>query len=182
MRQDHALGTARRAAGIEQPRRLGCARLLPWRRGRTAQQLAVIAAIDVDELRCSRGPSRVDRRRVRIVGHEAHAGAGIVEDERGLARMQADIDRDRAGADRPARVQQFDVLRAVLHQDADAVAGAHAERLQSARQREHAARQVLVVELDSVTLDHGDRARQTARGAVEGVGEVQQRLPFVQIS
>ena len=103
----------------------------------------------------------VDRRRLGIVGDEADACTCVVEDEGDLARVQAGVDRDRAGTDGPAGVQQLDVLRAVLHQQADVVAGAHAHRLQSARQREHACGELLVGQLDAIALDHRDGARQS---------------------
>ena len=179
--QHDALRPAGRAAGVEEPGRLVHARFAARRHRPRPEQAAIVAAVDVDEVGAAARARGVDAGRLGLRRDEAQARTRIVEDVGDLACVQPGVDRDRAGTDRPARVQQLDILRAVLHQQADVVARANAHRLQPAGQIEHPGGELPVGQLRAVTLDDRNRTRQPARRAEQGVGEVQGNLRDLRI-
>ena len=61
------------------------------------------------------------RRVGQIVRHEHGTGLGVLQDERDLAFMQLAIDRHRAKAGPPDRIEGFSVIRAVFREDGDIV-------------------------------------------------------------
>ena len=171
--QRHALGAPRGAARIEQPARvLGRARH-DFHRLRCEQPL-VVAGLDVDHRLKSFEPKRGDRG-VEVSRGEAEARAAVGEDELQFLRMQLGIDRHRDQARVPAGEQQFEILRAVLHDQADAVV-----RLQPCRQAagelRHALCQSGIGGQDAVAEGQGGSLWMDSRGTQEEVGDIHGRV------
>ena len=173
VREHHALRPAGGAAGVEEPRDVGGRHVGRLHRVGVLDEGLVLARVDVDERRGAVRACRLGRRRVHVVGHEAHRGAGVVEHECDLPGVQLDVDRDDRGPGRPARVHELDVGGAVAHHERDPVARRDAEaRPQSAGQGEGAAGERGVAPLDAVALDHRGSTRPPACAAQEVSGEV----------
>ena len=58
----------------------------------------------------------------KLLGHEQRRRAGVLQREQRLARMQLGIDRHRDQPSEPDAVERFEILRTVLHRQADALA------------------------------------------------------------
>ena len=115
VRQHDALRATGRAAGVKQPSGRLSGIGLRYLRRLGVQQLAIFRTLDIDKVgRAS--TFMLDGGDVDVIGDERDAHVGVVENERNFLRMQPHVDRNRASACCPARVQQFHIRGAVVSQ------------------------------------------------------------------
>ena len=81
---------------------------------------------------------------VESVGGKAHPRAGLLEDVAKLGAVQLGVGRHRGEPGVPDRIERLDIVRAVLGDDGDAVAGLEAEAAQRAGEPRGAARRLAV--------------------------------------
>src|SRR5215831_7724799 len=174
MRDHHALRTTRRAARIEEPCKVIGQGGRDSRRCVLCGETSVFAAAGDDHaLECWQR-LRERSNRFREVGRdEADARAGIVEDVLGLLRMELGVDRDGGETRPPRRPQELDILRAVFHEQRDAVAGYKAKPPARCRgEGAAAARERAVVRDDPLAERNRGAVGEDAGRAGEQMSEV----------
>ncbi len=159
--EHHALRPAGGAAGVEQPSRVGVAALggikMNRRPGRQRRQLAVQGRAGAYGSQCV----------TMLGGAKRQAGAAVLQDPTGLARMQLGIDRHRRRAGPPGAPQHDQVLGPVRQEQAHPVAGGHALRMQPCGQHRRALRQLGVAAPHLAAVADGCAFAEPLRGACE---------------
>ena len=116
-----ALGPARRAARVEEPRRIVRCHRQRFGERLVHHQPVVIVTVEADR-GCSAAFHRCQRVLPRIID-KGRTRAAVREHEREFLRVQFRVDRHRDQPGPPAREQRFDVLRGVARNERDTVAG-----------------------------------------------------------
>ena len=160
MREHHALGPPCGARGVKKPGQR-IIRNFVYAHGRRSQQAAVFGARDIDHAR--QRPAATGQRSdiiFSVGAHQAQLRAAIADDVIELPRMQFGVDGHRGKAGLPAGKQRLDVLRAVAHDQGDAIAGHETALAQPAGQARDARNKFAVIRRDC-----------TAKGQRRPVGE-----------
>ena len=169
--EHHALGAPGGARGVEQPRKVvGTARLRPWRGGATRLEprdgFTTTGQLDAAGVQLPGAEQRA------VVG-EDQPRLGVFGDPSRLAAVQLAVDRHRHCAGPPDRVEEFEVLAAVLHEQGDALARDDAVFLaQNDRQRRGVGGETGVVADQPLALEQRRALRPASGRIVEPVGDV----------
>jgi hypothetical protein len=131
--QRHALGPAGGAAGVEQPGRVGRRPL--GRFDRRDEQRVPCRAAGFDRFDQARH-GQTGQRGMEVGRGEAQPAAAVAEDVFELLRMQLGIDRHRHQPGMPAGEHRLGIRGAVLHHQADAIAGRQARRQPAGQARD----------------------------------------------
>ena len=167
--QHRPLGSAGRAAGIEDPGEILAAALAD--RGRFGpRQPPPVGLAQRDE--AGMGVERRRERRGEIGGREAEFRAAVGGDESDFARVQFGVggNRDQPGA--PEREQDRQIFRIVGHRQHDPVARLQARRRQAAGEPSRQRPVSRIVVEPPVADGDGGTVGEGARGRFEEVGEI----------
>jgi hypothetical protein len=145
--QHHALGTAGRAAGIEQRYDVVLIRERPvWRERRCGRQARFVIrhargarAISGEQiLQLRQAGAQCGRNTRKVIVHHQQARAGIRQAEADLRRIPSNVDRHNDRARQRHGVVQLEIAQRIQHQHRDAVARLHAQIAQRASGPRHA--------------------------------------------